>query len=98
MLSCSKFEPDKGSDLCNQNGGHTDHKVPVLRFVPENLHPKDRADASARSGGEKQNVLRNAAGILMFRQVLVPLHHNEGCEVNKQEIGEENNLIRCHIS
>ena len=71
--------------LQKQDSRHSDYKIPVLRFVTEELHTGDGADAAAQKSREKQGFLRNppfvTAGFF-----LVDAHQGEGKEVDKEQV------------
>ena len=45
--------------LQNQDSRHSDYKIPVLRFMTEELHTSDGADAATHKSREKQGFFRN---------------------------------------
>ena len=71
--------------LQNQDSRHSDYKIPVLRFMTEELHAGDGADASAKEGGEEQGFLGDAP-FVTAGFFLVNAHQGEGKEVDKKQV------------
>ena len=71
--------------LQNQDSRHSDYKIPVLRFMTEELHAGDGADASAKEGGEEKGFLGDAA-FVTAGFFLVNAHQGEGKEVDKKQV------------
>ena len=71
--------------LQNQDSRHSDYKIPVLRFMTEELHTSDGADAPAKEGREEQGFLGDAP-FVAAGPGFVDAHQGEGDEVDKDQV------------
>ena len=72
-------------NLQDQDRRHPVHKVPVPGLVAEHAHAKDRTDASAEEGDEKERGLPDAPE-MPDRLSLVDAHHGEAGQIDHGEI------------
>ena len=71
--------------LQNQDSRHSDYKIPVLRFMTEELHTSDGADAATQKSREKQGFLGDAP-FVTAGPWFVDAHQGEGKEVDKKQV------------
>ena len=82
-------EEKPGQDgLGKEDGGDTEVELPFLRFVPEKIHPHERADAAADDGHPDERILRDAP----LPPACLPLvnpEDQEGQDIDADEVYED---------
>ncbi len=71
-----------------EDGGNAEVELPLLRFVPEEIHPHERADAAAGDGHPDERILRDAP----FPSTSLPLvnpEDKESQDIDADEVYEE---------
>ena len=71
-----------------KDGGNAEVELPLLRFVPEEIHPHERAEAAAGDGHPDERILRNAP----FPSTSLPLinpEDKESQDIDADEVYEE---------
>lgn len=81
-------EEDK-QKLADKNGGHTQPKGQMLRFMTKYAHAQNRADASAQSCGQKQSLFWNPPFVL-DGFMLVDAHKQKTDEIQNNKINAKN--------
>lgn len=71
-----------------KDGGNAEVEFPLLRFVPEEIHPHERADAAAGDRHPDERTLRNAP-LPPARLPLVNPENQEGQDIDADEVYEE---------
>ena len=82
-------EEKPGQDgLGEKDGGDAEVELPFLRFVTEDIHPHERADAAAGDGHPDERTLRDAP-LPPARLPLVNPEKQEGQDIDADEVYEE---------
>ena len=71
-----------------EDGGDAEIEFPFLRFVPEEIHPHERADAAAGDGHPDERILRDTP----FPSTSLPLinpEDKESQDIDADEVYEE---------
>ena len=88
-LTLRPQEEKPGQDgLGKEDGGNAEVELPFLRFVPEEIHPHERADAAAGDGHPDERTLRDAP-LPPARLPLVNPEDQEGQDIDADEVYEE---------
>lgn len=74
--------------LDDQNRRHSNHKIPMLRFVVKHIHSGESSDRAAQNGEKEQGLLRNAPEMFLCL-VFVDAHKGKTREVHKNEIDDD---------
>ena len=82
-------EEKPGQDgLGEKDGGDAEVEFPLLRFVPEEIHPHERADAATGDGHPDERILRDAP-LPPTGLPLVNPEDQEGQDIDADEVYEE---------
>lgn len=82
-------EKEPGQDgLGDKDGRNAQVELPLLCFVPEEIHAKKRADAAADNGQPDEGVLRDAPLPLPGLPLVNP-EDQEGQKIDADEIDDE---------
>ena len=84
----SQEEKPGQNGLGKEDGGDAEVEFPLLRFVPEEIHPHERADAAAGDGHPDERTLRDAP-LPPARLPLVNSEDQEGQDIDADEVYEE---------
>ena len=88
-LTLRPQEEKPGQDgLGKEDGGNAEVELPFLRFVPEEIHPHERADAAAGDGHPDERTLRDAP-LPSTGLPLVNPEDQEGQDIDADEVYEE---------
>ena len=82
-------EEKPGQDgLGEKDGGDAEVEFPLLRFVPEEIHPHERADAATGDGHPDERILRDAP-LPPTGLPLVNPEDQEGQDIDADEVYED---------
>lgn len=83
---CSHVKQENSQrGMCKKQEPKADHKIPMPRFMAEQIHPQQPAEASAESYHKKQCFFGDPP-FFLFRKTFVGIHKNKRKQIHTEKI------------